>query len=216
VDDFEKIVADYTKDYETLQQDQKNFEEDYKYWKACLANILPDWAPREIAVKAGDLKQEIKALKEDIPALERELPKLKLKRDDKEKYRNAQKEILETWKKPSASIKTRLGLLKSLDGDVKTAHDGKEFAYAYWILTDDEKFEGKLGGQPAALSPEDLRVRLEDTWKLYRSAIAQYNDADGNVKSTEKKIETKKARLDEATKKLEATLRSELSKIKPK
>jgi hypothetical protein len=215
-DEFEKIVTDYLKDRQKLYDQQQGYRQDFEYEKACLENILPPGAPAQIKGIAQPFKDEIAQLQKALQDGEIKLVELKQKRDVIGKDRDTAKTVLEMWKKPAASIAARLGQAKGFQDQVKKAHDANQFATAYWLLTDDTKFQGKLTAEPQVVTADELRERLKTAWQGYRSKLDAYRIADEAVKSLEKTLETKKARLTEAVQKLDASISAALSNVKPK
>ena len=154
-------------------------------------------------------------LSDNIAMQETSLAAMKVDREAKLETRDDLKAEFESLMKPVASIKDRLKELEAFKGESRKAHNDGEYAIAYWLLVDSEKFEGRLNGKPKLIHPDQLRDALKAAWNAYRKVADEFQDLDAGVQEAETVLVTDTAKLTDMKKNLDATIRSELTKLLP-
>lgn len=213
--DLEQTVTDYRPKYPGLKAAQKAHRDYYDDERKCLKEILGDDCVTKVDAKVAELRAVVKTLSDDIAKDEKTLADTKKKRETALRDRDPLKAAFESLMKPAASINERLKELDAFKGEIRKAHDDGEYAIAYWLLTDCEKFEGRLDGELKLIDPDKLRAALKAAWEDYRDATKAFAKLDDEVQELEKAIEAKKTDLTKLEKNLDATIRLELTEIQP-
>lgn len=210
----DQIIKDYSLAQPGLDTKQKEFKTIYEDEKSCLEQLLTADGIKKIEAIKKTMHDKVANLKESI-----EDDKTSLDGDSdnsKRKELEVKKQALEKakksydlWVDPVKSIESRFKSLERIKKEIDKEHSAGNYRYAYYLIELLEKgsFKYYLEDFPGVVEPDELEKELKDAWKAFQNADEAFNNAAGEVKSLEKRIEINRKQLIEDEKNLETTIK---------
>lgn len=214
----DQIIKDYSLAQPGLDTKQKEFKTIYEDEKSCLEQLLTADGIKKIEAIKKTMHDKVanltESIEDDKTSLDGDLNNSKRKElEVKKQALEKAKKSYDLWVDPVKSIESRFKSLERIKKEIDKEHSAGNYRYAYYLLEliKEDSFKFYLESIPKVIEPDKIEEKLKKAWKYFQEADEAFNNAAGEVKSLEKRIETNKRQLIEDEKNIESTIRRLLS-----
>jgi hypothetical protein len=215
LESISKMVDDYETEYPALEALDKKLRDYRKAEETCLVQILEHEcvSTRELREEVKRLRAAIERLKASVAEQERILENCRKSLETAKTKAAEAKVAFDALLKPAASVAARLKAVEAFRAEVAAAHNGSENAVAYWLLTDAEKLDGKLNGEPRLYLPDQLGHAIDRAGATSADARHKVDKIEADIKAKEQTLKADKAELADRIKTLDERIRRRLNEI---